>query len=272
MKASSRSTPVVAARLPRIGPRVSHINLNVWRFLVFVAIVLVWALVARNAGRFFPSPLETANAAIVLFKGGELYGAVASSFCTLAGGYLLAAAVGIPLGLIFGGIPVLSALFDPYIDALSSMPRVAFLPLIIVFLGLGYEAKIFLVFLGAVMPILVNTIAGVKAGDHELIEMARSAGATGSAIFTKIMLPGALPFIMTGLRIGASLALINTVVAELYTAVEGLGGLLSVYGSGFRMAPYFVVVIILALIGVAIMHGLRAIEKSATGWRRGSWN
>jgi ABC-type nitrate/sulfonate/bicarbonate transport system permease component len=102
--------------------------------------------------------------------------------------------------------------------------------------------------------------------------MARSAGASDAMIFQKIMLPGALPFIMTGLRVGASLALINTVVAELYTAVEGLGGLLSVYGNGFRMAPYFVVVILLALIGVALMHGLRMIEKRVMRWRLGNWS
>ena len=272
MKAATQSGNVVSSRLPRVGPRVSHINIHVWRLLVFAGVVGLWALLARLGGAFFPSPLETAIAAVQLFKTGEVYLAAASSFYTLAMGFLLAAMVGIPLGLIFGGIRILGVLFDPYIDALSSMPRVAFLPLIIVFLGLGYEAKIFVVFLGAVMPILVNTMAGVQASDHELIEMARSAGASDAMIFQKIMLPGALPFIMTGLRVGASLALINTVVAELYTAVEGLGGLLSVYGNGFRMAPYFVVVIILALIGVALMHGLRMIERRVMGWRLGNWS
>ena len=147
------------------------------------------------------------------------------------------------------------------------MPRVSFIPLIIVFLGLGPSAKIVVVFIGAAMPILINTYTGVLNCDGELVEMARSAGATESQVFRKIMLPGALPYITAGLRVGASLALINTVVAELYTAVKGLGGLLSVYGNSFRMAPYFVVVFVLGALGVIVMQSLRILERNADRWR-----
>jgi NitT/TauT family transport system permease protein len=97
--------------------------------------------------------------------------------------------------------------------------------------------------------------------------MARSAGATELQVFIKIMLPGSLPYITAGLRVGASLALINTVVAELYTAVNGLGGLLSVYGNSFRMAPYFVVVFVLGVIGVAVMQSLKILENNMARWR-----
>ncbi len=176
-------------------------------------------------------------------------------------------AAGIGAGLAMGAFPVLGAVMGPYVDALSAMPRIAFLPLIIVFLGLGYEARIFMVFLGAVMPILLNTYAGVLHSDADLIEMARAVGARNSTIFRTIVLPGALPHIMTGLRVGASLALINTVVAELYTAISGLGGLLSIYGNSFRMAPYFVVVIILALMGVLLVYGVRLVEHRVMRWR-----
>jgi ABC-type nitrate/sulfonate/bicarbonate transport system permease component len=123
------------------------------------------------------------------------------------------------------------------------------------------------VFIGAAMPILINTYAGVLNCDGELIEMARSAGATDLQVFRKIMLPGSLPYITAGLRVGASLALINTVVAELYTAVNGLGGLLSVYGNSFRMAPYFVVVFVLGAIGVVVMQSLKLLERNMARWR-----
>ena len=122
-------------------------------------------------------------------------------------------------------------------------------------------AKICVVFLGAMIPILINTYAGVLNSDGDLIEMARSAGATELQIFRKIMLPGAMPYIIAGMRVGAALALINTVVAELYTAVEGLGGLLSIYGNTFRMAPYFVVVFVLGMIGLMTMQSLKFIER-----------
>src|SRR5690606_35562560 len=110
-----------------------------------------------------------------------------------------------------------------------------FIPLIIALLGLGFEAKITVVLLGAIMPILINTYAGVLAVDTQLIEMARSVGLSRTGIFVRIVLPGSVPFIIVGLRLGATIGLINTVVAELYTAVTGLGGLLAIYGNSFRM-------------------------------------
>jgi ABC-type nitrate/sulfonate/bicarbonate transport system permease component len=258
----------VAQRRPRIGPRRSRVNINVWRLLIGVACVAAWWILAVVAGRnFLPTPWQTATAAIVLFRDGTVVTATIDTIEVFLAGYLVAAAISIPLGLLMGGFRVFGAALEPYVDALSAMPRVSFIPLVIVFLGLGYQAKIVIVFLGAAMPILINTYAGVLNCDGELVEMARSAGASDLQIFQKIMLPGALPYITSGLRIGASLALINTVVAELYTAVKGLGGLLSVYGNSFRMAPYFVVVFILAIIGVLVMQSLRVLERRTERWR-----
>ncbi len=246
----------------------SKIPTTVWHALTFAAFIGVWWLLAVYAGHgFLPSPAETLRAAVKMSGDGTLASAVLESFYSLMGGFLLAVVVGIAAGLAMGAFPVLGAVMGPYVDALSAMPRIAFLPLIIVFLGLGYEARIFMVFLGAVMPILINTYAGVLQSDADLIEMARAVGARNSTIFRTIVLPGALPHIMTGLRVGASLALINTVVAELYTAISGLGGLLSIYGNSFRMAPYFVVVIILALMGVLLVYGVRLVEHRVMRWR-----
>ena len=162
---------------------------------------------------------------------------------------------------------MLGRTLEIYVNALTATPRVAFIPLIIVLLGLGYEAKVAIIFLGAVMPIVINTYAGVLNADGELVEMARSAGASRAQVFRRILLPGALPFIVVGLRLGATIGLINTVVAELYTAVRGLGGLLALYGNTFQMAPYFVVVFILATIGTVVTQGLRVIETRTEHWR-----
>jgi NitT/TauT family transport system permease protein len=248
--------------------RLSRLAYAPWHAGMFALFLLIWWALSASVGHgFLPSPLETAQAALRMAGDGSLGRATLQSLYSLLAGFALAAIVAIPVGLAMGGIRLLGAVLEPYVDALSAMPRVAFLPLIIVFLGLGYEAKIFMVFIGAVMPILINTYAGVLQSDGDLIEMARSVGAGRLAIFRKVVLPGALPFIMTGLRIGASLALINTVVAELYTAVSGLGGLLSIYGNSFRMAPYFVIVIDLALLGVALMSVVRLFERRIMRWR-----
>jgi NitT/TauT family transport system permease protein len=158
-------------------------------------------------------------------------------------------------------------MLDIFVYALAATPRVAFIPLIIVLLGLGVQAKVFIVFLGAVMPVILNTYAGVQNTDQELVEMARSTHASRALIFRDIVLPGAMPFFLVGLRLGATIGLINTVVAELYTAVTGLGGLLAIYGNTFRMAEYFVIVLLLSLIGVLVTEGLRLLENRLMRWR-----
>ncbi|MBJ3784519.1 ABC transporter permease [Devosia sediminis] len=220
-------------------------------------------LVSRNV---IPTPLATAEAAARLWADGRLAAAVLTSLGTYLGGFALAVLVALPLGIVMGAFGLLGRTLEIYVYALAATPRVAFIPLIIVLLGLGIEAKLFVVFLGAVMPIVINTYAGVRQADVDLVEMAHSVGAGRAQIFRAVVLPGAVPYILAGLRIGATIGLINTVVAELYTAVTGLGGLLALYGNSFRMAEYFVVVLTLAVIGVLVTELLRLLEAHLTRW------
>ena len=244
-------------------------KIAVYRLILLLALIALWwlasTMVARN---LVPSPWATLMAAGVLISEGRLGGALFDSISIYLGGYAVAIVVGIPIGLVMGTVRPLGKTLEIFVYALSATPRVAFIPLIIVFLGLGPQAKILIIFLGAVMPILINTYAGALNSDQELIEMARSVGARRQRIFTDIVLPGAVPFILVGLRVGATIGLINTVVAELYTAVRGLGGLLAIYGNTFRMAEYFVVVLTLALIGVIVTEALRYVEVRLGRWRR----
>jgi len=239
-----------------------------YRLGLLIAIFAVWTAAAAHMGaNIIPSPLATFEAAKRLFAEGLLLVAVGDSISVYLSGFALAIFVAVPLGIVMGGFRVFGKTLEIYVFALAATPRVAFIPLIIVFLGLGIEAKIFIVFLGSLMPILINTYAGVLAADTELIEMARSVGASRNRIFGSIVLPGAVPYVITGLRIGATIGLINTVVAELYTAVRGLGGLLAIYGNTFRMAEYFVVVLTLAVIGVIVTEGLRHLEIRVSRWK-----
>jgi ABC-type nitrate/sulfonate/bicarbonate transport system permease component len=246
----------------RIGARLGRVHIGLLRLLVAIFLIVAWqAIAALAGGNFVPTPLQTVEAAFQVFSDGSVPLAALSTIYVFLLGYLLSIAIAVPLGLLMGGVRVFGAALEPFMDALSAMPRVSFIPLIIIFLGLGYEAKICVVFLGAIMPILINTYVGVLNSDSDLIEMARSAGATDLQIFRKIMLPGAMPYILAGMRVGAALALINTVVAELYTAIGGLGGLLATYGNTFRMAPYFVVVFVLGFVGLMTVQSLKFIER-----------
>lgn len=244
-------------------------KIALYRLIFLAALIALWWLASTVVERnLVPSPWATLMAAGVLISEGRLGGALFDSISIYLGGYGVAIIVGIPIGLLMGTLRPLGKTLEVFVYALSATPRVAFIPLIIVFLGLGPQAKILIIFLGAVMPILINTYAGALNSDQELIEMARSVGARRKRIFTSIVLPGAVPFILVGLRVGATIGLINTVVAELYTAVRGLGGLLAIYGNTFRMAEYFVIVLTLALIGVVVTEALRFLEVRLGRWRR----
>ena len=235
----------------------------------FLAFLLFgwWVASLVGARGIIPSPFATGEAALRLFAEGRISRAVWESLTIFLSGYGLAVVIGIAVGLVMGAYRVVGRTLDIFVYALAATPRVAFIPLIIVLLGLGYEAKTFIVFLGAVMPIVINTYAGVLDTDEELVEMARSTGSSQRRIFTHIVLPGAVPFLIVGLRIGATIGLINTVVAELYTAVSGLGGQLAIYGNPFRMAEYFVIVLILAAFGVIVTELLRWLETRLSRWR-----
>ncbi|RRH70299.1 ABC transporter permease [Falsigemmobacter faecalis] len=238
------------------------------RLAVLIALLALWQFAAlRMPQGLFASPLETLAAAGVMLREGRLFAATAESLGVYLTGLGAAAVTGVTIGVAMGAVPLLGRTLDLFVNALAATPRVAFVPLIIVVLGLGMSAKVFIVFLGALMPIILNTAAGVRAADRDLIEMARSFGTSRARVFTEVVLPGAVPFLLTGLRIGATIGLINTVVAELYTAVTGLGGLLAVYGGSFRMAEYFVVVLTLSLIGVCVTEALRHIETRLTRWK-----
>ncbi len=245
-------------------------RIALFRIFALAVLVMLWWEAATRAGpNLLANPADTFNAAIEMFgeDRNRLRVGFFDSLRVYVSGFTLGFLVGIPIGLIFGGFRILGQTMEVFMNALMATPRIAFIPLIIVFLGLGYEAKTFVVFLGAVMPIMVNTYAGVRNSDGELVEMARSAGATRRQIFVRILLPGALPFIVVGLRIGATIGLINTVVAEIYLAASGLGGLIGAYRASFSPPNYLVVVLCLSLIGVVVTSLLRVLETRTERWR-----
>ncbi|WP_018633974.1 ABC transporter permease [Neomegalonema perideroedes] len=246
----------------------SPLTVPLMRLGVLGGLLAFWAWAARAAPRgIVPTPAATWEAAGRLWESGRLAQALGESLAVYGAGLGLAAVAGIAVGVLMGAFRPLGRALDVFVYALAATPRVAFIPLIVLLLGLGVEAKVFIVFLGAVMPVILNAYVGVQNADPELIEMARSTGAGRWRIFAHVVLPGATPFLVVGLRLAATIGLINTVVAELYTAAQGLGGLLALYGNSFRMAEYFVILLTLALIGVVVTEILRLAEKHLSRWR-----
>jgi NitT/TauT family transport system permease protein len=237
--------------------------------LASMAIVLVlWELVGRRINPLFMSyPSAIARAGSALWESGELAGAMASSFKTLLAGFVAAGVIGVALGLLIGRYRTVDAATDWLLNALYATPLIAVIPLVVLWLGLGDAAKLFVVTMLAVFPVLINTAAGVRNVPHALIDVGAAFAANERQIFVKIILPAVVPFIMTGLRLGIGRAIIGMVAAEFFTAISGLGGLIVKYGNQYDTASMFVPILILMSMGVVLTAIVRKLEDMFAPWR-----
>lgn len=233
-----------------------------------LAILLAWELLSRLVGQqFLPSPAAVARAFSAAIASGELPRQLAQSGGVLLAGFGLAVLLGMAAGIAMGMFPALRRILDPYVNALYAMPTVALIPLVIIWLGLGYAAKVFITALVAVFPIIINAETGVASVPPEFIETARAFGCSRRQIFRRVILPAAVPFFAAGIRLGLGRALVGVVVAEMFTALSGLGYLIILHGNTFRTAELFVPVLTLAAISAVAMHLLRRFERRIAPWR-----
>jgi len=216
---------------------------------------------------FTSSPSRIVAAAIEMFADESFYGHLEVSAEEFFSGFGLAIVVGVPLGILMGWYSRVNAILEPFVSALYATPRIALLPLVVIWFGIGIASKVAIVFLGAIFPILVNTITGVRTIDADFIKVARSFGATDRQMFLTVVLPSAVPMLLTGLRLGLGHALVGIVVGEMYGATQGLGYLIAVAGARFQTDRVMVGIILIAGLGVALTELLRAIERRFERWR-----
>jgi len=216
---------------------------------------------------FMSAPSLIYKAAVEMFRSGEIYHDLYVSGVEFLGGYFLAAAVAIPFGIIVGWYKRASYVFDPFINAMNATPRIALLPLVIIWLGIGILSKVGIIFLGAVFSILINTRDGVKTTPLNLLNAARSFGASEWMVFKTVVVPSTIPFILTGLRLAVGRALVGVLVGELYAATAGIGFMITVAGATFQTDKVFVGVLIFALTGMMGMELLTRIERKFDRWR-----
>lgn len=236
--------------------------------LIALVLILGMQLLNTMAGNLvMPSPLAVLRQWIEMWSDGTMLWALWESLSVLGAGFALAATSGVVLGVLLGGFPFMGRVFAPFVMAMNSTPGAAFIPLIIVWFGLYTEAKIALVWQAAVFPILISTTSGIANANRELTEMAQSFGASRRVLFWQVMVPDALAAILSGLRIGAAISTVGTVIAELTMAQSGLGGLMITAGNRFQMDRYFAVVIVLMILGTLISVGLRQAERRFARWR-----
>jgi NitT/TauT family transport system permease protein len=233
-------------------------------------VLVAWELVARLGvidPLFISAPSRVARAAYTLFADGEIWPDLSVSATEFLLGYVLAAVVGIPLGLATGWSRRLSYLLSPFVDTLNAVPRLTLMPLIVIWFGIGIWSKVVVVFLGAVLPVLIAAHAGVTTNEARFIKVARSFGASQLKIFSSIILPGTVPFIFTGLKYGAGRALLGVVVGELYAATAGVGHMIGNAGNTFQTDVMFFGVLIFTAAGLLTVGALNWCERRFETWR-----
>jgi ABC-type nitrate/sulfonate/bicarbonate transport system permease component len=239
------------------------------RTIAVAAFFGVWEWSVRGGGvnpLFLSSPSLVAEQLAEVFADGSIWPHMGASGEIAFWGFALSVLIGVPLGTLMGRTRLARDTLEPFIMAKYSSPTVAFLPLLIIWFGIGAPSKIALVFLGAVFVIIINTEAGVSTVDRRLIETARSFTATELQILVKIVGPAALPFIIAGMRLAIGRVLIMVVVAELFASNAGLGYLIFQAGAAYDTAMIFVGVTILATTGIVLNSLLRGVERRIAPW------
>ena len=224
-----------------------------------------------SAGRisplFFTGPSAVVNRFWIEWTMGRLKQDMAYSGTNFVIGVAMAIAVGVVLGVAIGWYRRLALVFEPFLTALYSTPRVALIPLILIWFGIGMWSKVFIVFINAFFPVLINTIGGVRSADRDLLRAARAYCASDRQIFTTVVIPGAVPFILTGVRQAVALGLIGVVVGEMFGGSEGIGYMVNYGGQTFQTDTVFMGVVIIAIAGMVLTWLAERLERHFSRWR-----
>ena len=262
MEDRSRAQQVAAARR-----RQKQIQTIVIRLISLTTVLTIWELAGGQVDPvLFTTPSKIAVAAVTMIGSGELWTYLWPSLVVLVIGLTLAAVIGIATGLLLARFWVLDVALGVYITFLYSTPSVALVPLIVLWAGFETTAKVIILFLFAFFPMAINTYQGVKNVDAKLIEVGRAFRCSERQLWINIVLPGALPFIVTGLRLAVGRGLIGMVLADLYTAISGIGYLIVRTASTYQVDKMFVPIVTLGILGVTLTALLRLLEIKVAPW------
>jgi NitT/TauT family transport system permease protein len=253
--------------------RTASTRRNAWflQAAFHVCLLLGWELLARYfvPPQFLPPPSAIARAFITTTQSGELPKQLSQTLSVLLLGYGLAIVTGLAIGIAMGMFPFLRRALDPYVSAFYAMPTVAFVPLVMIWIGLGFEAKVFLTWFVSMFAVIINAEIGVANVPPQFIETARAFGCNRWQIFRRVILHASVPFFIAGIRVGLGRALVGVIVAEMFTALSGLGYMVVLYGNTFRTAELFVPLVTLAVLSIVITKLIYRLERQVAPWRIG---
>jgi NitT/TauT family transport system permease protein len=238
-----------------------------------VVLLVVWELVpylvtiSPGTRLFFTTPSQIADTLWTMVASGKIWTPLGVSASGFALGLGLAIVVGLPLGVLVGRWQTLNAMLDPFITAFNATPRLVFLPLIVLWLGLGLWSKVVIVFIGALFPILINTYEGVRNADKLLINVVRSFGAKEWDIARLVVVPNALPYIVAGLRLAIGRAVLGVVVAEFFGSEAGLGVMMVQAAGRYQVDVVFSGLIVFAALSLIMTALVQLLENRLARWR-----
>jgi len=232
------------------------------------AFLLVWEFFGHDINPMLGSyPSQIAIAAWDLAVTGKLGAALIESLQPFLLGFAIAIVVGIPVGLLIGRFRTLEAAFGIFVTGGFAMPLVALVPLLILWLGLGFAVKVAIIFLMSVFPIAINTWLGVKVVPKTLIEVGRSFVAPRLTILRRIVLPATLPYIMAGIKLAVGRGVVAMVIAEFFTAISGLGGIIINAANSFDTATMFVPIVLLMAFAIGLSALVSFVERKVAPWQ-----
>jgi NitT/TauT family transport system permease protein len=240
------------------------------RALGLIGLLALWELLTRTGAvpaLFLPSPLGVLTAAVQMLRSGELLAHLATSLGRIVLGFGLGALGGMAVGLTVGVFGLADAVGTPLIAATFPIPKIALLPLLILWLGIGEASKVAVITLGVFFPMAINTYAGVRHADPLLLRAAVSFGAGRWSLVRKVMLPSALPMIFAGLRLGAGTALLLLVAAEMIAASSGIGFLVLNAQNLMETTALMVGIVLLSLLGLVSHWLLTRLERAVIPWK-----
>jgi NitT/TauT family transport system permease protein len=243
-------------------------RISAW--LAFIIVLFVWQGVCMRgwvSPLFLPSPARIVAALWQLIVSGEIWPHLSASLIRIAGGWAIGTVAGLAVGLAMGLFTVARAVGMPMVSALFPIPKIALLPLLILWLGIGETSKIATIALGVFFPTVIAVYSGVDAVPRNLIRMAQSFEVPTLAIIAKVILPGAVPSILAGFRISAATALLLVVSAEMIGAETGIGAFVLQAGNLMQTDQLLAGVLILSLLGLAVGRAISFLERRLLRWR-----
>jgi ABC-type nitrate/sulfonate/bicarbonate transport system permease component len=259
---------------------IPRVRLALLRSVSIVLFFVIWAAFSFANARYLklfnavlmPGPLDVLRTGIDLIKSGELQNDILASMSRVLQGFAIAAVLGVGLGMAVGHSRLLENLIDPMLELLRPIPPLAFLPMMVLWFGIGEASKIAFIAYAAFFPIFTTTLEGIKYVDPLLLRAASSLGASQRDLFRYVVLPAAMPGIITGLRLGFGLSFFVIVAAEFIAADSGLGYLINDARTFFLVSQMLLGAAVIGLIGFTFNRLLRLLEARLLRWRKTAWS